>query len=101
MKKRFSGIQILLVITISLFILALPDYLRYTHLSQTKFVSSDLGFEDPEQEEGLADNEKELKVYEPSAFLIIFLLGTNLLEQYSYLFPKALSFRQRIVVLRC
>ena len=101
MKKRFKGIEILLIIAISLFILALPAYLGCTHLSQTKFVSSDLGFENPDQEEGLPDNEKKLKVYEPSAFLIIFLLGTNLFEQSSYLFPQALSLRQRIVVLLC
>jgi len=101
MKKRFKGIEIFLVIAISLFILALPAYLRCTQLSQTKFVSSDLSFENPGQEEGLPDNEKELKVYGPSALLIIFLLGTNLFEQSSYLFSRALSLRQRIVVLRC
>jgi len=101
MKKRFKGIQFFLVIAISLFILALPTYLRCTELPQTKFFSSDLGFENPDQEEGLPDNEKELKVYGPSAFLIIFLLGINLFEQSSYLFPQGLSLRQRIVVLRC
>jgi len=101
MKKRFKGIEIFLVIAISLFILALPAYLRCTQLSQTKFVSSDLSFENPGQEEGLPDNEKELKVYGPSILLIIFLLSTNLLEQSSYLFSRAFSLRQRIVVLRC
>jgi hypothetical protein len=100
MKKRFERIQIFLVIAISLFILGLPAYLRCTQLSQTKFVSSDLSFENPDQEEWLPDNGKELKVYGPSGFLI-FLLGTNLFEQSSYLFPQALSLRQRIVVLRC
>lgn len=101
MNKRFKGIQIFLVIAISIFILALPAYLRYTQLSQTKFVSSDLSFENPVQEEGVPDNEKELKVYGPSPLLIIFLLGTNLFELPFPLFPQALSLRQRIVVLRC
>jgi hypothetical protein len=101
MKKRFKGIQIFLVIAISLFILALPAYLRCTRLSQTKFVSSDLSFANPVQEEGLPDNEKELKVYGPSILLIIFLLGTNLFELSFHLFPKIISLRQRIVVLRC
>ncbi len=101
MKKRFKRIQIFLVIAISLFILALPAYLRCTKLSQTKFVSSDLSFENPDQEEGLPDNEKELKVYGPSTLLIIFLLGTNLFEQSSQLFSQAPSLRQKTFVLRC
>jgi hypothetical protein len=101
MKKRFKRIQIFLVIVVSLFILALPAYLRCTQLSQTKFVSSDLSLENPDQAEGLPDNEKELKVYGPSTLLTMFLLGVNLFEQSSYLFSQALSLRQRIVVLRC
>jgi len=101
MKKRFEGIKIFLVIAISFFILALPAYLRSTRLSQTKFISSDLSFENPGQEEGLPDNEKELKVYGSSALLIIFHLGTDLFEQSSHLFPQSLSLRQIAFVLRC
>ncbi len=101
MEKRLKGIEIFLIIAISLFILALPAYLHCTHLSQIKFVSSDLGFENPVQEEGVPDNEKELKVYGTIPLLIILLLGTNLFELSSHLFPQALSLRQRIVVLRC
>jgi len=101
MKKRLKGTQIFLVVAISLFILAFPAYLRCTHLSQIKFVSSDLGFENPAQEEGVPDNEKELKVYGPITLFIIFLLGTNLFQLPFHFFPQALSFRQRIVVLRC
>ena len=101
MKKGFKRIQILLAITISLFILALPACLRCTQLSQTKLVASDLSFENPDQEEGLPDNEKELKVYGPSTLLIMFLLGINLFEQPSHLFPRSLSLRQKTSVLRC
>jgi len=101
MKKRSEKIQIFLGIAIFFIILALPAYLRCTQLSQSKFVSSDLGFESRDQEEGLPDNEKELKVFGPSAFPINSLLSTNLFEQSSYLLPQALSLRQRIVVLRC
>ncbi len=101
MGKRFKSIQILLVIAISLFVLALPAYLRCTQLSQTKFVSSDLGFENPVQEMGMPDNEKELKVYGLTTLFIIILLGTNLFELSFHFFPQALSLRQRIVVLRC
>jgi hypothetical protein len=101
MKKRFKRIQIFLVIAISLFILAFPAYLRCTKLSQTKFVSSDLSFENPDQEEGVPDNEKELKVCGPSTLLIMFLLGINLFGQSSHLFPRSLSLRQKTSVLRC
>jgi hypothetical protein len=101
MKKRFKRIQIFLIIAISLFIVAFPAYLRCTKLSQTKFVSSDLSFENPGQEEGLPDNEKELKIYGPSTLLIIFLLGTNLFEQSSQLFSQTSSLRQKTFVLRC
>jgi hypothetical protein len=101
MKKRFKRIQIFLIIAICFFILAFPAYLRCTQLSQTKFISSDLSFENPDQEEGLPDNEKELKVYGPSAFLTLFLLGTNLFEQSSHLFSQVLSLRKKTIFLRC
>jgi hypothetical protein len=101
MKKRFKRIQIFLALTISLFILAFPAYLRCTQLSQTKFVSSDLGFENLDQEEGLPDNEKELKVFGPTAFLVICVSGTNLFEQSLHLFSHTLSLRHKTSVLRC
>lgn len=101
MKERFKRIQIFLVITISLFILALPAYLRCTMLSQAKFISSDLSFENPDQEEGLPDNGKGSKVLGPTALFIIFPLGANLFEQSSHLFSHTLSLRQRTFVLRC
>jgi len=88
-------------IAISLFILAPPAYLRCTQLSQSKFVSSDLSFENPGQEEGLPDREKELKVYGSSALLITFDLSTNLFEHSFYLFSQTFSLRQKTFVLRC
>jgi hypothetical protein len=101
MKKRLRRIQIFLVIAISLLFFALPAYLNCNKLSQTKFVSSDLTFENQDQEEGLPDNEKELKVHGSSAFLIIFDLGTNLFEQSSHLFSQTLSLDQKPFVFRC
>ena len=85
----------------SLFILALPAYLRCTNLSETKFASSDLGFENPGQENGLPDNGNELKVLGPTAFFTTFLLSTILFERSSHLFSQALSLRQKTFVLRC
>jgi len=102
MKKRFKSIEIPLVIAICLFVLALPGYLRSTNLSETKFASSDLFFENPDQEKGLPDSgENESKVFGQTAFLTIFLLGTNLSEQSSYLFSQTFSLHQKTFVLRC
>jgi hypothetical protein len=101
MKKTFKAIQVFLVIAIFPLILALPAYLRCTQLSQTKFVSSDLNFENQDQEEGMPDNEKELKVYGSSGYFIIFHLGTHLFKQSSHLFSQILSLRQKMFVLRC
>jgi len=100
MKKTFEGTRIFLFIAVSFFILVLPAYLHYTQLPQIKFVSSDLGFENPDREGGLADNEKELKVYGSSAFLIVFHPSTHLFEHSPHLF-QALSLQQRIIILRC
>jgi len=90
-----------LVIAISFCILAFPVYLRCNQLSQSKFLSTDLSFENLDQEGGLPDNEKELRAYGPSALLIIFHLGTNLFEQSSHLSSQKLSLLQRTFVLRC
>ncbi|MGZ3513840.1 MAG: hypothetical protein ACXU93_07825 [Thermodesulfobacteriota bacterium] len=99
MKKIFGSIQIFLVIAVSLLILALPAYLHCIQMSQIRFVSPELSFENPGQE-GLADSEKELKVYGSNAFLIMLLSGTDLFEPSAY-FSQALSLQQRIIVLRC
>jgi len=101
MKKGMKRIQILIGIAISLFILALPTYLRCTQPSQSKFISSDLSFEDPGQEEGLPDSEKELKVFGSSGLLIIFDLGTNLFEQSFHWFSQKVSLHPQTYFLRC
>ncbi len=93
--------QIFLVIAFSFFIMALPAYLRHTNLSETKFASSDLGFENPDQENRVPDNEKELKAFGPTGLFTIFILGTHLSERPSHLFSQILSLRQKNLVLRC
>ncbi len=83
------------------FILALPAYLHCTQLLQSKFVSSDLAFENQGQGEGLSDSEKELKVFGSSALLIRFDLCTDPFEHPSHLFSQPLSAHQKMFVLRC
>jgi len=101
MKKRFKAPQIFLVIAISFFVLTLPAYLRCTKLSEANLVSSDLSFENPDQQNELSDYENELEVFGPSAFSTIFLPGTNLLQQSFHFFSQALSLRQKPFILRC
>ena len=101
MKKGFENRQIFLAIAISLFILALPAYLRCTNLSETKFISFDLSFENSDQKDGPFDNQNGLRVFGPPAFFAIFLLDTNLFERSSHLFSQALSLRQKTFVLLC
>ena len=101
MKETFKTIHVLVIIAISPLILALPAYFRCTQASQAKFVSSDLSFENQDQEEGMPDSEKELKGYGSSALLVVFHLGANLFKQSSNLFSQMPCPRQEMFVLRC
>ncbi len=100
MNDPHKGIQTFLIMVVSLFILIFPAYLRCNELSQIKFVSSDIGFENPGQEDGVPDNQKQLKVYGAISFLIMFLSVINLFERFHFL-PQAPFVFRRIVVLRC
>jgi hypothetical protein len=101
MKETYKRLQIFMVIVMTPFILTFSTYLRWTQLSQTKFVSSDLTFENQDQEERLSDSENELKVYGSSAFLILFHLVAGSFDQSSHLLSKRLPLRQKTLILRC
>ena len=93
--------QFFLVIAISFFILAPPACLRYTQLSDAKFLSSDIGFENPDRENRMPDHEDDWKGFSPMAFSILSLLGTHLFEQSSHFFPQPFSLRHKTFGLRC
>ncbi len=96
------NVQILLVMLICLIIPVLPVYLGSTSPSGDKFPSSDFLFENPDQENSLFDRiEGELKIFGPFAFFAIFLIGTSLSDQSSYLSSRSLSLRHKTSVLRC
>jgi len=101
MKETHHWIQIFLVIAISSFILAFSTYLRWTQLSQAKFIASDLIYESRDQEERLSDSEKELKVCGSSVPLITFHSSTHPFEQASSLFSETLLLHQKTFILRC
>ncbi len=100
MNNSQKGIQSFLIMVISLLILIFPTYLRCTQLSQIKFVSSDIGFENSGQEDRVPDSQKQFNVYGAISFLIILLSVINLLERFHF-FSQTPSVFRRIVVLRC
>jgi hypothetical protein len=101
MKKRFKRIQIFLVITISAFILVFPAYLRCSNLAGAKLLSTDLSFENPDQEDVFSDQQNQSKAFVSIVFPIELFPGTNLFEQSSHLLSQASSLDQNTFVLRC
>jgi len=101
MKKRFDKLQIPLLLILSLLLAVLPSYLCCSKPAQGKFVSSDLSFENPAQEESVPVNQRELKVYRPTDLPRIFLFGICSIEQASQLLAQPLSLHQKTPVLRC
>jgi hypothetical protein len=61
MKIRF--IQISLVITISIFVLLFPAYLRFTNLAETNLFSTDLSLENADQQEQFDHGKHESNSY--------------------------------------
>jgi hypothetical protein len=101
MKKGFKSLQIFLAMAICLIILALPAYLSCANLSETKIVSSDFAFENPDQESGLPANETALRVSGPASSFTQSVLGSHLLERPSLLLFQNCSRHQDAFVLRC
>ena len=102
MKERIKRIQIPLVIAICLFVMTLPAYLRCTDFSVTKIASSDLFFQNPDQENRVPDSGKsDSKVFGLIAFFTIFLPDADLARECLNLFSRPLSLLQKTSVLRC
>jgi hypothetical protein len=94
-------IQIFLVIVISAFILVFPAYLRCSYLAGAKFLSADLGFENPDQEDLFSDQHNQSKIFVSIVFLIKLLPGTNLFDQISRFCFLASFLDQKTLILRC
>jgi len=99
MKRK--PIQILLVIVISAFTLVFPAYLRCSNLVGAKFLSTDLSFENPDQEDVFFGQQNELKSFFPIAFLIRLSTGTNLSYQISPFSSLTSFLDQKTLTLRC
>jgi hypothetical protein len=101
MKRRQKGIQIFLVIAISLSILVSSTYCQYYILAAADFLSSDLNFENYDQEILLAAHQSELKSFGFSGGSNGYLLVAHLFSQSFHSFSQVLSLDQKTLILRC
>ena len=99
MKRRIA--QTFCVIAISIFIPIISTYLSYYNLAEADFLSQDISYENPDQENLSIDQQGESKLLISSTVPIIFPPATDLLEQLLY-FPSATCcLNQKTAVLRC
>jgi hypothetical protein len=100
-KRGLKGIQIILVIAISLSVLASSTYSEYYTLAAADFLSADLNFEIYDQEILLAASQSELKSFGSSGVSSGFLLVPYLFAQSFHSFSQVLSLDQKTLILRC
>jgi hypothetical protein len=99
MERR--PVRISLVIMICLFLSLSSVYLHCCNLAGANLFSADLSFESPDEEDLLAGQQNESKVFVSSVFPTVFVLGANLLEElfpFSFLTPSP---DQKTLILLC
>jgi hypothetical protein len=99
MKRKL--VQISLVIAICAFTLVFPAYLRCSNLAGAKLLSTDLSFENPDQEDVFFGQQNESKTLVSIVFLIRLPPGTNLFDQISRFCSLTSFLDQKTLILRC
>jgi hypothetical protein len=99
MKRRLT--QVFLVILITLSISLLSAYLDYYDLAEADFLSRNISFENPDQENLSIDQRVEFKVFISSVFSLIFHEVIDLSEQFLRFTFTRFSFEQKTFILRC
>jgi hypothetical protein len=99
MKRKL--IQISLVIVICAFTLLFPAYIRCSNLAGAKLLSTDLSFENPDQEDVFFGQQNESKTFFSIVFLIELPPGTNLFDQISHFCSLTSFLDQKTSILRC
>jgi hypothetical protein len=99
MKRKL--IQISLVIVICAFTLVFPAYLRCSNLAGAKLLSTDLSFENPDQEDAFFGQQNESKTFVSIVFLIKLPSGTNHFDQISRFCSLTSFLDQKTSILRC
>jgi len=99
MKKKLT--KDCLVIAISFFILVLPAYLRFSSLSEIDLFSTDLNFENSDQDDQFDDQRHEPDTFLFNLFPVKSLPGVNFLKDSYKLFSAIPSGAHKIFILRC
>jgi hypothetical protein len=99
MKRKL--IQISLVIVICAFTLVFPAYLSCSNLAGAKLLSTDLSFENPDQEDVFFGQQNESNTFASIVFLIKLPPGTNLFDQISRFCSLTSFLDQKTSILRC
>ena len=97
---RLKHIHFVLMVGISLFIPLFLAYSLYVDLSGTVLLSSDMSFEDPDDED-LSTCQNEFKVFVPTVSFNPLLTGTHFGKGSSLLSSPLTSHTQITPVLRC
>lgn len=97
---RLIHIHLALMLGISLFIPLFLAYSIYDDLSGTVLLSSDLSFEDPEDED-LSTCQNEFKVFVPTVSSNVLLWGTHFCRGSTLFSSPLTSHTQIIPILRC
>lgn len=101
MERRAKGIQIVLVLAISVAISFSSAYLGYATLAASDSLSFNLNFENVDQDYLLAAHMSELKMFRSSGFFDAFELPLYPFERSLHLLSQKLSFDQKSLILRC
>ena len=99
MKRKL--IRISLVIVICAFTLVFPAYLRCSNLAGAKLLSTDLSFENPDQEDVFFGQQNESNTFVSIVFLINLPPGTNLFDRISRFCSLTSFLDQKTSILRC
>jgi hypothetical protein len=98
---RSNPIQIFLAIAISAFILAFPAYLRSSNLAGVRLFSTDLSFENPDQDDIFSYQHNQSKAFVSGALTIKLLPGAILFGQISRFWFLLSFLDQKTLLLRC
>ena len=101
MERRDNGIQILLVLALSVAVLFSPAYLGYAAVAASDSLSFNLNFENVDQDSLLTAHMSELKIFRSSGFFDAFELPLYPFERSLHFLSQKLSFDQQSFVLRC
>lgn len=101
MERRKDIVRVFLVLVVSFLVLGFPIYFYCYNLVGVDFRSSDLSFENPDNENPLIDLPNESKILGSNGFSGVFLLARNIFELLPLIGFPSPSLDQNNPTLRC